>query len=159
MTNVNKKCTTVLGGYEIENFTKTGVTHTGLTTYSDSVKRAIVLQYTKLLRDPLYNQTKASETLGGIHDVSSATILNWYRKFGTDLSVPVTKSSKIKKNLTEKKDSILKQTKVPTTTKDINNAVAVLSVLESTSILDKISDILKNIPEIEIQISIRPKKD
>lgn len=156
----------VIGTHNFQTFTKTLTTSTGHETYSDSAKRAIVVQLCTLLRDPLYNSSKARNALGKIHNVHPDSILNWYKKFGTDLSVPI---KPIKDSVKLKPHTIKIDPDNPKFTdgvnipqpKVFNSTMDNLSALldkTSPSTIDKLANLLKLIPSVEISISIKPSK-
>lgn len=156
----------VIGTHNFQTFTKTLTTSTGHETYSDSIKSVIAIQYCKLLRDPAYNRTKAQEALGSIHGVHPTSILNWYKKFGTHLSTPVKpiKDSVKSKPYTVKIDpnnpKVTDGVKIPQP-KVINSTMDSLSTLldkTSPSTIDKLANLLKLIPSVEISISIKANK-
>lgn len=145
--------TVIPGGHEVKMFTKTAKTRTGLDTYSDTVKREIVVQLCNILRDPLYNKTKAINALAEIHDIVPSTITKWIPLYGADLSIPLPiPRSRLK---TEQVKAAKKITNP--VLDEIDNVCKVIDVVHSTSLLDKLTNVLKFIPEIEIQISIKPK--
>ena len=151
--------TVIPGGHEVKMFTKTAKTRTGLDTYSDTVKRAIVVQLCNILRDPLYNKTKAIKALAEIHDIVPSTITKWIPLYGSDLSIPLPNSRSRLKTEQVKAESVVKAAKKITNPvlDEIDNVCKVIDVVHSTSLLDKLTNVLKFIPEIEIQISIKPK--
>lgn len=155
----------VIGTHNFQTFTKTITTSAGYETYSDGAKRAIVVQLCTLLRDPLYNSSKARNALGKIHNVHPDSILNWYKKFGTNLSTPVKpiKSKpdaykvKIDPNNPKITDgfSVTKPKLIQT-----SNVDSIASIINKTSpsTIDKLANLLKLIPSVEISISIKPSK-
>ena len=147
------------GGHEVKMFTKTAKTRTGLDTYSDTVKREIVVQLCNILRDPLYNKTKAINALAEIHDIVPSTITKWIPLYGADLSIPLPIPRSRVKTEQVKAESVVKAAKKIThpVLDEIDNVCKVIDVVHSTSLLDKLTNVLKFIPEIEIQISIKPK--
>ena len=153
--------TVIPGGHEVKMFTKTAKTRTGADTYSDTVKRAIVVQLCNILRDPLYNKTKAIKALAEIHDIVPSTITKWIPLYGSDLSTPLPISRSRLKTEQVKAESVVKAAKKITHPVSdefsFDKLVSGVSLIDNSSILDKLTNVLKFIPEIEIQISIKPK--
>ena len=153
--------TVIPGGHEVKMFTKTAETRTGADTYSDTVKRAIVVQLCNILRDPLYNKTKAIKALAEIHDIVPSTITKWIPLHGSDLSTPLPISRSRLKTEQVKAESVVKAAKKITHPVSdefsFDKLVSGVSLIDNSSILDKLTNVLKFIPEIEIQISIKPK--
>lgn len=152
--------TVIPGGHEVKMFTKTAKTRTGLDTYSDTVKREIVVQLCNILRDPLYNKTKAIKALAEIHDIVPSTITKWIPLYGSDLSTPLPISRSRLKTEQVKAESVVKSAKKITHPVSdefsFDKLVSGVSLIDNSSILDKVLKIIKSIPAVDITVSIRP---
>lgn len=138
-------------------FTKTLVTTSGIPTYSIQVKETIASQYYHLLRQPGANQSNVSTFLANHHGVVPATILTWVKKHGETIVTPTPKvgEKRAKAVASRPKPDVCAKPKVSDEF-SFDKLVSGVSLIDNSSILDKVLKIIKSIPAVDITVSIRP---
>ena len=139
-------------------FTKTLVTTSGIPTYSIQVKETIASQYYHLLRQPGANQSNVSTFLANHHSVVPATILTWVKKHGETIVTPTPKVGERKAKPTTPKPKTPDVCSKPKVSDEFSfdKLVSGVSLIDNSSILDKVLKIIKSIPAVDISIAIRP---
>lgn len=146
----NTNFITVPGDHRVQLFSKTETTHTGQATYSLPAKEAIASQFYNLLRDISYNQTRASRVLAKAHDIAPATVLKWVKLHGDTLSTPTPKVGQVKPKTKPADKSVSEGS--------VSALIQGVALIPQLSVLDKLLEVMKAVPSIDITISVRPTK-